>query len=99
MGLSNRRSWYNNIFLSLSSDATETVGSNSTETHTITKRSAIATADVDASDVAEEEEDIEDDYVKGLKGDAKCRTKFWRCVAKVAKGSVHYMQEPGGISG
>lgn len=77
------------------------MGTNSTETeHHVAKRSAVEI--VDSAEMPEnddEEDEIEDDYVKGLKGDAKCRTKFWRCVAKVAKGSVHYMQEPGGISG
>ncbi|XP_059097348.1 uncharacterized protein LOC131891730 isoform X1 [Tigriopus californicus] len=70
-----------------------TVASNVTE-HSISKR---ALEDEDAEFLEETAED--DEFVKSLSGDAKCRTKFWRCVGKVAKGSIHYMQEPGGISG
>ena len=45
------------------------------------------------------EEEAEDDYIKSLSGDSKCKTKFWRCIAKVVKGGAHYMEQPGGMSG
>jgi hypothetical protein len=42
--------------------------------------------------------DDEDESLKNLSGDAKCTTKFWRCLGNVIQGGAHYLQEPGGIT-
>lgn len=39
-----------------------------------------------------------DDDLKGLSGDLRCNTKFWRCLGGVVKSGAHYLQEPGGIT-
>jgi hypothetical protein len=36
--------------------------------------------------------------LKSLSGDAKCTTKFWRCIGSVVMGGAHYLQEPGGVT-
>ena len=30
---------------------------------------------------------------------ATCKTKMWRCFSRVAEGSLHYLSDPGGITG
>jgi len=40
----------------------------------------------------------EDSDLKNLSGDAKCTTKFWRCIGSVVMGGAHYLQEPGGVT-
>lgn len=52
----------------------------------------------DEDDIDNQEEE-EDEYTKSLAGQEKCRVKFWKCLGGVAQGSLHYMNEPGGISG
>ena len=46
-----------------------------------------------------EDEDEEDSYSRSLTGEAKCKSKFWRCISKVVKSGMHYADAPGGISG
>ena len=56
--------------------------------------------DLDDNGVEENKEDEEDDeWTKTLEGESKCKARFWKCIGKVATGSLHYMDEPGGISG
>ena len=43
--------------------------------------------------------DEDDAWTKTLEGDSKCKARFWKCIGKVATGSLHYMDEPGGVSG
>jgi len=31
-------------------------------------------------------------------GETKCKARFWKCLGMVAQSSLHYMNEPGGIS-
>ena len=37
--------------------------------------------------------------LRSLVGEAKCKSKFWRCISKVVKGGLHYVDAPGGLSG
>merc|ERR1712045_882141 len=56
--------------------------------------------DLDQNDVEDTKDDDEDDaWTKTLEGDSKCKARFWKCIGKVATGSLHYMDEPGGVSG
>jgi len=57
--------------------------------------------DLDQNDVEETKNDEEEDdaWTKSLEGDSKCKARFWKCIGKVASGSLHYMDEPGGVSG
>ena len=42
----------------------------------------------------------EDDFITAsLTGETKCKARFWKCIGGVATGSLHYMNEPEGISG
>ena len=73
-----------------------TSNGNSTE-HAVSKRSLPdPEMDLAVDDPAEEEEDP---LIASLTGENKCRTKFWRCVAKVVKGGAQYLNAPGGVSG
>ncbi len=56
-----------------------------------------AAAKVEAEPLEEDEED-DDPLTAGLTGEAKCKTRFWRCVGKVVKEGSHYLQEPGGVT-
>ena len=46
-----------------------------------------------------DDDDEDDEITKNLEGEAKCKAKFFNCVGNVAKGSLHYLNEPGGITG
>ena len=35
----------------------------------------------------------------GLEGESKCKARLFSCLGNVAKGSMHYMNEPGGVTG
>ena len=35
----------------------------------------------------------------GLEGDSKCKAQLFSCLGNVAKGSIHYINEPGGVTG
>ena len=35
----------------------------------------------------------------GLEVESKCKARFFSCLGNVAKGSIHYFNEPGGITG
>ena len=35
----------------------------------------------------------------GLEGEYKCKARLFTCFGYVAKGSMHYMNEPGGVTG
>ena len=35
----------------------------------------------------------------GLEGEFKCKARLFSCLGNVAKGSMHYMNEPGGVTG
>ncbi len=52
----------------------------------------------DQNDLKEEPEE-DDDYTKSLEGEDKCRARLWKCLGGVAKGSLHYMNEPEGVTG
>lgn len=76
---------------------TDSETSDSDDAQSRKKRSTFEMADNaqvdDVTDVAE------DDYIKSLTGESKCKAKFWRCVGTVAKGTTQYLDQPGGISG
>lgn len=42
---------------------------------------------------------IDDPIIQMLSGETKCKARFWKCLAQVAQSSLHYMNEPGGVSG
>ena len=47
--------------------------------------------------IDDEEED--DEITKHLQGEAKCKARFFNCIGNVAKGSLHYLNEPEGLTG
>ena len=51
-----------------------------------------------SSNIVKKKDDDDDESLKNLSGDAKCTTKFWRCLGNVIQGGAHYLQEPGGIT-
>ncbi len=67
----------------------------------MTKRALDVSDDQHANDayLASLEDEEEDEYVKSLSGETKCKTKFWKCIGKVVKGGMHYVNEPGGVWG
>lgn len=63
-------------------------------------RSKRSDEDSDTSDNADNDKEEEDDFItKNLQGEAKCKARFWKCIGGVAQSSLHYMDEPGGVSG
>jgi len=44
-------------------------------------------------------EEKDDPIIQMLSGETKCKARFWKCLAQVAQSSLHYMNEPGGVSG
>ena len=42
--------------------------------------------------------DVISDFM-GLEGESKCKARLLSCLGNVAKGSMHYMNEPGGVTG
>jgi len=42
---------------------------------------------------------FDDPIIQMLSGETKCKARFWKCLGTVAQSSLHYMNEPGGISG
>ncbi len=40
---------------------------------------------------------ITDGFISMFFGGDKCKMTFYKCIAKVAKGSAHYMNEPNGL--
>jgi len=44
-------------------------------------------------------EEKDDPIIQMLSGETKCKARFWKCLAQVAQSSLHYMNEPDGISG
>lgn len=53
---------------------------------------------VEPDDLNNEVEE-DDEIIKGLTGESKCKAIFWKCMGGVASKSLHYMSEPGGITG
>ena len=60
-------------------------------------------SNVNVAEAAEEFDDDDDDeedaFSEILSGEAKCRTRFWKCIARVVKGGMQYMDQPGGVTG
>ena len=54
--------------------------------------------DADVDDDVSYSNNKDDDDWKGLSGDLKCSTKFWKCIGGVVKNGAHYLQEPGGLT-
>ncbi len=78
-----------------------TIFSDSTVSANVTtpSRTQRSVEDVDNTGDDLEEEEDEDVYVQSLTGETKCKTKFWRCVAKVVKNGAHLVEGPGGLTG
>jgi len=72
---------------------------NSDEPRSISKR------DVKDNQIQNDEDDVDDgnlDVISdlmGLEGESKCKARLFSCLGNVAKGSMHYMNEPGGVTG
>ena len=72
---------------------------NSDEPRSISKR------DVKDNEIQNDEDDEDDgnlDVISdlmGLEGESKCKARLFSCLGNVAKGSMHYMNEPGGVTG
>merc|ERR1712045_615012 len=72
---------------------------NSDEPRSISKR------DVKDNEIQNDEDDVDDgnlDVISdlmGLEGESKCKARLFSCLGNVAKGSMHYMNEPGGVTG
>lgn len=72
---------------------------NSDEPRRISKR------DVKDNQIQDDEEDVDDgnlDVISdlmGLEGESKCKARLFSCLGNVAKGSMHYLNEPGGATG
>jgi len=55
------------------------------------------------NEIGDEPLEIKDDLMDSmmdsmLSGETKCKARFWKCLGMVAQSSLHYMNEPGGIS-
>merc|ERR1712241_1451329 len=57
------------------------------------------TIDENEIDDKDNVEEIDDPIIQMLSGETKCKARFWKCLGLVAKSSLHYINEPGGISG
>ncbi len=74
------------------------VEENVNKTMTLPTRSSQMKGDSGNSSNIFKKKDADDESLKNLSGDAKCTTKFWRCLGSVIQGGAHYLQEPGGIT-
>ena len=69
---------------------------NSDEPRKISKR------DVKDNQIQDDEDDGTLDVISdlmGLEGESKCKARFFSCLGNVAKGCMHYLYEPGGVTG
>ncbi len=64
--------------------------SNSTEAHSLPKRSPLEN-EPEPEPEEDQFEKEDEEFAKAFSGETKCKTKFWRCVARVVKGGVHYL--------
>ena len=61
--------------------------------------------DLKDNQIQDKEDDIDNgnmDVISdlmGLEGDSKCKAQLFSCLGNVAKGSIHYINEPGGVTG
>ena len=61
--------------------------------------------DLKDNQIQDKEDDIDNgnmdviSYLMGLEGDSKCKAQLFSCLGNVAKGSIHYINEPGGVTG
>ena len=66
---------------------------------------SISKRDVKDNQIQTDEDDVDDgnlDVISdlmGLEGESKCKARLFSCLGNVAKGSMHYMNEPGGVTG
>ena len=49
-------------------------------------------------DIVWDDEDEDDAKMSGLTGEARCKSKFWKCVGSVIKEGGQYLQAPGGVT-
>ena len=69
---------------------------NSDEPRKISKRY------VKDNQIQDDEDDGNLDVISdlmGLEGESKCKARLFSCLGNVAKGSMHYLNEPSGIAG
>ena len=65
----------------------------------------ISKRDVKNNTINDDEVDVDDDNLDvisdlmGLEGESKCKARLFSCLGNVAKGSMHYLNEPGGATG
>ena len=65
----------------------------------------ISKRDVKNNTINDDKEDVDDGNLNvisdlmGLEGESKCKARLFSCLGNVAKGSMHYLNEPSGITG
>ena len=65
----------------------------------------ISKRDVKNNTINDDKEDVDDGNLNfiydfmGLEGESKCKAGLFSCLGNVAKGSMHYLNEPSGITG
>jgi len=65
----------------------------------------ISKRDVKNNTINDDEVDVDDDNLDvisdlmDLEGESKCKARLFSCLGNVAKGSMHYLNEPSGITG